>query len=479
MEKQKSKKIRITVAAVISIIILTVIIAWSVINIKLQRLEKQVTLLGIKLTPQKIDRLNFAASYQKLFQALDLLKQPTKDELQLLPKSGFGGVVFLDKTLSLEQQKIVSNYIHRNMGFIEAVDNAASQVNSTENNALTEFNPEEILNNCGKVMQGNRVFADAIEAAIINKSSTNAIFFLKAGFKLSDFFNIQKYYLNNFAFNASTIIWLTNVNRIVNNFKISDSELQKIIDLMHQRESQIKRNFSNMLEGEAFIFYCLVEDKKPIIAGKQPFWTKLEMNKTVSNEKMFMQWWLLIGKAFEKQAMLEDILYIREKLMNFNNYSASKCDWETFDLRRNTRFLSPFSAEYIDFHHIFKQNVNSIAYLRCAEIAMATVLYQQKYGKIPSEITALKPEFLNEEDLIDPWTGKFFIMKYGLQKVKLSTQYINNKNVTEDAERICLKVYSVGPNLNDNGGNEVSGVIFVDPTIDDPTFILIYQNNVR
>ncbi len=478
MTKQNNKKTWITVALIIGIIIIAAIVVWCWINIQLLGTEKKVAKLGIKLTPEKIERLNFTASYQKLAETLELLKQPTKDELQLLPKSGFGGVSFLDRSLNSEQQKIVSNYIDRNMASFEAIEKAIPPINSVGEHNLEEFNPKEILNICGKVMQGNRIFADAVEAAIINHSSSNAISFLKAGFRLSDYFNIQKHYLNNFLFNLSTTIWLTNINRVVNNFKLSDAELQEIIDLMHRREAQIKENFSSMLAGEAFIYCSLIDKRQPIIAGKQPFWTKLDTSNTISSESMFMPWWWLIGSALEKQAMLEDILYIKEKLINLDNYSAIKSDWETFDLHRNARFFSPFSKEYIDFHYIFKQNINSIAYLRCAEVALTTILYQRKYGKIPPKIAVLSPDFLNEKDLIDPWIGKFLIMKYGRQKVRLSTQYISNKNVVEYAERVCLKVYSVGPNLNDNEGSDVSGTNS-GGTNDDPTFILIDQNNAK
>lgn len=485
--KNKMKKNRMKLL-IISIFVFTIVIlisiAMAIDNVKISRLEKVAleknVLLDSESMNEKFSRISKTSIRldNELNSIWKLCKYPSNKEANQLPRRG-QYVQFLNAQINEKKQiENITSYIQKNKTFI-------SKINGIEN--LNEvrlvaniIKPDylKIERSCANVSKASFLFYIITENEIINNNSSKAV---KTLVEISQHGTVLlhvPFTLANMVFNLNTIFLLDGINRTINGLELSDSDLRLLIVLLKEREKDLKQNFQVLLQGATFNFCQLVDENNYINVGSMYFWDKIGLDKKVpSSHTLPFRIWPLFNKSIEKTNMLEDVMEIKNNLIDYDNFQLVKTKWRKFKKQRASRPSPSFSSTYINFSEIFYENIAYVTYIRTQEVLIASILYKRKYGDFQKRITDLSPEYLSGEDLIDPYNGKALHIKLGDFNALMNASFDRKGNAVKKYKKCFgLRIYSVGSNGKDQGGRAGNGLILQsDNKNDDITSILIIK----
>ncbi len=469
--KKKAKKILLGSVLSMSIIAIVLFLIWGRAFLNLNNLKKLAIEQGFIFTAKDAGKYK-QSSYldNKEEKAFSIIKSPSDGEDRWLPFSGRGPSVFLDAKVSMEQQTHILSYIKKNNQFFKIIESEDDSRPKQLSIYYLSPNYVKLFDEAMLVKISTMLFSEKVETLLQENNADGTVSALQYSLNLQNILLNKASFIYNYAYQASTNIWLHSFNRAINNLPLPDKSLRQLITAMQQRENDLAKSFSTMLYEETFNFFQLVNHHDPLEAGTIQFWNEIAEKKQLPNVSGKLELWLWFGGVFEKKAMLTNALAFQQ-LINYNNYPIIKADLEKLQKYQQMRWSAPFCSRYTDFNKNYLEYLNTVAYLRCAIVTTATILYYRENGKVPKEITELTPKYIDSKMLCDPY-GKLLQMKYGSFNALLR---INSTIDREFAERVGLRIFSVGYNGIDDGGNGISGSVRGGDYSDDITFIWVSQ----
>jgi hypothetical protein len=479
MKNNKVKLLKIGLLISFIVVLILVLIAVMVKNAKLSKLKRYALSKKVLLPEREMqDRFSRISESSikvnnKLISAFKLLQYPTKEELDWLPRKG-KYLRFLDQKIENRQQiNTITSYINKNRAFIEKI----REIENIENTrpVVDVNNPDyhDIDYFCNNITTASFLFYIVAENAIIENAPAQAMQALTEIARLKTATLHNPFVISHYEILTNTAILLDGINRVVNGVTLSDSDLQIILEILNKRENELKQNFQFIMQGATFNFCQLVDKGDYINAGSSAFWAELETDKKTSTSTMFLSFF---GKISEKEKMLEEVIFIKNNLINYDNFQLVKEKWGNFATQYTVGENSTtFNVNYINFSEIYYDNLKYIAYIHTQKVIIASLLYKRKYKSFPDTIKSLSPEYLLKSDLIDPYNGKMLCSKKGKFRALIGTNNNSSCNIIQKFKECSgLRIYSVGQNGKNQGGRSGHGVILQDDkSNDDITSILI------
>jgi hypothetical protein len=415
-------------------------------SILLADAKKQASIAEIPLSLKDIEKIfseNHEAT-QNIEAALAYIITPQGEEY-LLPLSGSGQGYWLDAQMPSLQARTLTSFIEHNDSFFKKMDSIS---NFNQVRLVTNYGEPDYRKIFQKYIDSRKIinlYCDKTEAAIIARNPKQALAVTRHGLLAQNILLHEPFFIFNYRYVLFINIWVnTSFNRLINNFVLSDDELKIYISDLSQCEKNIQQSFLQALYGEVFYFCQMVDKRQPAAWGQLGYWLfTYDANKYKFKNKssIAMKFWLFLGGDFEKVAMINNAIEVKQHLLNFDNYLTIKDSWEKFNQSQEKRMFAPFCRDYIDLYSFYKGNLYTIASIHCAATATAAILYKHKYGKYPENLINLTPELIQKEAIYDPYSGELLQMKYGALHDLPNTNLNENKIIHKTGLTISAPGY--------------------------------------
>lgn len=466
---------------VISLVLLILIIFFidnSRFAIYKKRAEQRDILLNSQEILKKYGDTSKSKIREKLNQAFSSLVLPSDEEAKWLPRKGVEHLKLISEKIKDKQQiKIIENYIRKNKPFLSAIIAVKNfkNIHPVENIIAPNYHGINFL--CGSVVDASYVFYVITEDGIIRNSPLRTVDALVEMSNLGDILLYIPFSISNYAFMTNTVFLIDGINRSINGLQLSDSDLLLLLNLLRDRERNIKQMFQVTLEGAVFDFCRLVDSGHYLNVGSLEFWEKIGYDKAIPKSSFSPRMWPLFSGNREKTEMLKEAINIKDDLTNYDNFQMVKPQWLKLEKQHNKTKDATFFEQYINLSQIFCANLRYIAYIRSQKALIASILYKRKHGKFPQKIIDLTPQILTPQELIDPYDGDLLRLEIGNFKTLISAEYDRQSKVIKKyKDCFSLRIYSVGSNGIDQGGRCGNGLILQgDNENDDITSILIIK----
>ncbi len=309
-------------------------------KIQLYGLEKQAKLFNIPLSVKSIEQL-YGPDKNSQKVTSDFL-EALKHMSPALSMKEIENLCYYNLDGKKYNKKNAKKFITNNYKFLEEI----SRIDNFKaiRSPIDYVNPNctNIFLNTTKVMDARLIIAAKLRLDISNGSIDGAVSSLNSLFAIGDSMLHNPFYIGFVSYNSATSHWNYCFHETIKRAKLPQSALLDIIKKLDDREKNLKTNYIKLLNGATFVLFYLVDDNNPTnIEGKNLKSIDSFSLKNIKKDKSYIPWFMVAG-VFEKKAILSDVIYIREKFLDFENFKKNESAWIKFDKQSKSHTLAPF-----------------------------------------------------------------------------------------------------------------------------------------